>query len=131
MRHAVGSLLSGRVYSSQGAAVPLGGDESITLHRCGVSIAQDQVRQGSALDLIQSLPVEILVLEIIPITIAQCGELVADDLSEGGSDDTSCNMIFRQSTGPKIDGIDGTIGLLECRCRLRIRGDLIEAGVWR
>ena len=51
LRHTVGSLLSGRVYSSQGAAVPLGGDESITLHRCGISVAQDQVRQRGALDL--------------------------------------------------------------------------------
>ena len=52
LRHTVGSLFSGRVYSSQGAAVPLGGDESVTLHRCGISVAQDQVRQGGALDLI-------------------------------------------------------------------------------
>ena len=52
--------------------------------------------------------VEILVLEIVPIAVAQCSELIADDLTEGGSDDASCNMILRQSTGPQIDGIDGT-----------------------
>jgi len=32
-----------RVYSSQGAAVPLGGDEGVTLHRSGISVAQNQV----------------------------------------------------------------------------------------
>src|SRR6476661_2625792 len=111
--------------------MPLGRDESITLHRGGISVAQDQVRQGRTLDLIEGLLVETLVLKIILIPVTQGRELIADDPAEGGSDDATCNMILSQSTSPQIDGIDGAIGLLERRGRCRIRADLIEAGVWR
>src|SRR6185295_15758821 len=94
-------------------------------------ITQDQVRQGGALDLLQGCLVEVLVLEIVPIAVAQGSELISDDLAEGWSDDRSFSMILRQSTGPQIDSIDIAIGLLERRCGLRIRAELSEAGVGR
>ncbi|MET4844762.1 hypothetical protein ABIF62_005257 [Bradyrhizobium japonicum] len=131
LRHACCSLFSGRVYAAQRAAVPLGGDEGIALHRSGIGVAQNEVRQRGVLYLIQGLLIEALVLEVVAIAVAQSGELVGDDYAEGGPDDRSWRMILSQSTGPQIDGIDRTIGFLERCCRRRIRAELIEAGVRR